>query len=376
MPAATTTAVVTSRLPRLIAIDDTWLVALRGTLRRLKPESTRLLIGHHTAGSEFIRHAAHRLQIPFEQIGPSQGPSPDDGSPPERDRVVIESAERIFVLTLRTGGNLHQLLRQRLQRGGGSVILVDLPDLQSESARRELCELGATTWTPSQQECRPLETPGVAYRQCGAVSSALSQDVLEIVPFPDADHWQYLTHTTRACPGAWPGESFEAYADSLLEAQSHADHSPLGALRRIIAQRRLIASSRTIRGGYPVVSLTSCPLERLPSLHQFRPHRVRWDFEPYGLCLKRDWLCRHGARPVSYGDESQWETLSDQDRPFFQLAIGATGIDWSVEAEWRHLGNLALDELTPQDILVFVPDIAAARSIATLSDWPITLWPR
>src|SRR5437764_11844560 len=105
-----------------------------------------------------------------------------------------------------------------------------------------------------------------------------------------------LTHTTRSCAGPWPGESFEAYADSLLNSQDSADHSSLGALRRIVKQRRLIASALTIRAGYKVVSFTAMPLSDLPSLHQYRPHRVRWDFEPYGICIRRQWLIEHGAR--------------------------------------------------------------------------------
>ncbi|WP_010586011.1 hypothetical protein [Schlesneria paludicola] len=376
MPTANTATVVMSRLARLVAVDDAWLVALRGTLRRLATEPVRLIIGQQTAGSDFVRHAASRLQIPVESLTLAHPQSPDEGGPPERDRIVVQSAQTVFVLTLRTGGNLHQLLRQRLLEQSGPVVLVDLPHLQSEPARTELCELGATTWAPTTEQCRPFDTVAETTDLDKQRSNSRQPEILEIVPFPDAEHWKFLTHTTRACPGPWPGDGFETYVNQLLASQPSADHSPLGSLLRILQQRRLIASRRAIRGGYSVVSLTACPLQDLPRLHQFRPHRVRWDFEPFGLCLRKDWLCRRGARPVAYGDEEHWQALAEQDRPFFQLATGITGIDWSVENEWRHVGDLDLSELTADDVILFVPHTAAARSVANVSDWPITLWPQ
>ena len=121
----------------------------------------------------------------------------------------------------------------------------------------------------------------------------------------------------------------------------------------------------------------------LPTLRQFRTHRSRWDFEPFGLCVDRQWLHDRGARPVIYGDEVTWQGLPDADRPFFQLThptdrateSSAPAIDWSVEREWRHVGDLDLRELKPDQALVFVPRFEAAMRLADVSPWPITLWP-
>ena len=90
-----------------------------------------------------------------------------------------------------------------------------------------------------------------------------------------------------------------------------------------------------------------------------------------------------GARPVLYGDESMWQNMNESDRPFFQPAhsSGSTsddtdsGIDWTVEREWRHIGDLDLSRLSHEDALVFVPNFAAARRLSAVSPWPITLWP-
>ena len=57
---------------------------------------------------------------------------------------------------------------------------------------------------------------------------------------------------------------------------------------------RLIASSEFVRGETPVVSLTAVPLGEIRTLRTYRSHLSRWDFEPYGICIRRDWLQRRG----------------------------------------------------------------------------------
>ena len=369
-------AVVSSRLRRLAACNDPWFNGLRAVLRKISTEAGNLIVGERTAGADFIRHAAMRLDIPHQTITPLANTIDLEQKTSVRDSIVLQQADVVYVLKLRSGGNLHRLLRERLQQGG-NVIFVDLDGLQPESVRRELCELGAATWKPPQELCAPLDRSIHPENISLDRQSTTENSVFLIEPFPRNEDWQYLTHTTRSCPGPWPNESFADYADSLLESHElEADHSTVGTLRRIIRQKQLIASGQTIRGGYPVVSFSFSPLEQLPLLHQFRPHRVRWDFEPYGLCIHRDWLIRRGTRPVSYGDESTWKSLSIADRPFFQLSVGNSGIDWTTEREWRHLGNLDLSDLKKDEVFLFVPDFHAAKILAEITDWPITLWPR
>ena len=209
----------------------------------------RLVIGDGTAGARFrstfcdpTENSLRRDRLPRQiQLEKTR-------RPPLRDRVVLAAAETVYVLTLRSGGNLHRLLRERLEHRRGTVILVDLPGLQSEPSRNELCDLGAQTWRPVSEQCRPFENGSSTINSTDDAAIANHDDVYLIVPFPDPKEWALLTHTTRSCPGPWPDESFDAYADSLLESRLDADHSPLSALRRIIRQRRLVASGRTIRG--------------------------------------------------------------------------------------------------------------------------------
>lgn len=368
-----TVAIVTSRLRQLVTPHDAWVRGLRGVVRSIAADHSKLVVGDRTAGSEFVRHAAHRLELPYEVIKPPAMTTSDATEIPARDRVVIEAADLVYVLHLRTGGNLHRLLLDRLRQSHPKVVLVDIPKLQAESARLELLEAGAELWQPDDLNLTPFNDAATDFT--ADEQTTLPRNIYLIESPPDESSWTQLTHTTRACPGPWPEQSFAEYADSVLCDTSSADHSPLGSLRRIVATKRLVASNRMIRGGHCVVSWTACPLQQLHSLHCFRTHRVRWDFEPYGLCVRRDWLIEQGARPVRYGTEADWNGLAEADQPFFQAAGGETEIDWSVEQEWRHLGDLDLSGLTSDDVLLFVPHFDAAKKLSQVSDWPITLWP-
>jgi hypothetical protein len=165
--------------------------------------------------------------------------------------------------------------------------------------------------------------------------------------------------------------------DELLLGWPEGRHSAFAALARIVLQRLLMGSGQAIRGGYRVVCFTAVPLAELPRLRVFRAHRGRWDFEPYGICIRRDWLQRHGARPVLYGDRPLWERLPERDRPFFQVACSRTSggslIDWTAEREWRCIGDIDLTELGEREAIVFVPTAREAAAMAAISPWPVAV---
>ena len=394
-----TVAVVMSRLRRLVVPGEPWMAALRGTLRKIAADRSNLVVADGTAGTDFVRHCALRLNVECQTIevpnvnnssgddvtfrrqdAAATGLAPNVSQPggdeiPSRDRALIAAADTVYVLQLRPTGNLHRLLKERIEQQRGGIVLVDLPGLQPDVIKDELHKAGAEIWRPTTEECRPIDSGSPTVEERDNKYPLIHPHVYEIVPFPSAEGWEFLAHTTRACPGSWPDESFEQYADSLVESHPDANHSTLSTLRRIVSQKRLIASGKTIRGGCPTVSFTACPLENLPALHRYRTHRVRWDFEPYGLCIRRSWLQSRGVRPVRYGDEALWQSLTEDERPFFQLAVGESGIDWTIEQEWRAVGDISLKELTSDDVILFVPDFEAAKSIASVTAWPITLWP-
>lgn len=125
-----------------------------------------------------------------------------------------------------------------------------------------------------------------------------------------------------------------------------------------------------------MVCLTAVPVYQLSALRTYRAHRHRWDFEPYGIAIRRDWLERRGARPVTYGGDAEWQRLAVEDRPWFQRRNSRRGrsgrtLDWTVEQEWRIRGDLDLTSLPATAAFVFVPDEAAAARIADSSRWPV-----
>jgi hypothetical protein len=150
-------------------------------------------------------------------------------------------------------------------------------------------------------------------------------------------------------------------------------------LWRIARSGRLIAGSEFVRGETPVVSLTAVPLSEIRALRTYRSHLSRWDFEPYGICIRRDWLERRGVRPVQYGDETLWDAMPPADRPFFQKreshAAGGKVLDWTVEQEWRHVGDLKLNGIPAHAAMLFVPSEPEARQLAASSPWPVVVVP-
>ncbi len=361
-------------------------------------------------------------------------------SVPERDRAAAAWAERIVLIHVRPQGHVHRLAMQALAERV-QVQFIDHAELIGPNVRNELIGAAALPlaaecrrsflWLAARSvpdaKGQPRETgaqavlgvpsavpgdrqalgsggrwrPGLRCRladrqiageldKLAAVLASGGSAVggqepggrpvaapISLAGVRDAEPWQFLTHTTRAQPGPWPGQEPRDYLDDLLLDRADGDHRAFAALARIVLQRLLVASGRAIRGGYRMVCFTAVPLAQLAQLRVFRTHRGRWDFEPYGICIRRDWLQRRGARPVLYGDETLWHRLAERDRPFFQVACsrtrGGAVLDWTAEQEWRCLGDLDLSELAETDAIVFVADAAEALALAPHCPWPVTL---
>lgn len=313
---------------------------------------------------------------------------------PLRDRTMLLASDRIFALAVRRGGNIERLLRVRLTDRAfppASVFVAIGAGLVRQRAARPLLATGAIGWLLARDDESPIgsderENAGACH-SLGPVSHVSSAGRMDVPRAPQAqpaarllgveasrETWSYLTHCTRGFTGPWPEQAEDDFLDDLIW-ERHADRSPLASLIRILSRRRLIASSRAIRGGWEVVSFTAVPLARLARLRVFRAHRRRWDFEPYGIAIRAEWLRRIGARPVIYGEEPCWNSLREADRPFFQRSQtrGTNTRDWTVEQEWRILGSVTLDLFPPEAGFVFVPDEDAARSVLPFSQWPVVV---
>jgi hypothetical protein len=324
-------------------------------------------------------------------------------SGPLTDRVVTAWADELFVLRIRRGGNLEPLVRSRLAQGpnAGIVHLAVGPNLVTESLALELIEFGARAWSPCRtnasdrahnvrrvdpasslaaQPHRELAaidsdrhiTSGTGQNDCQRVHTLASWS--RALATGKSSCWNFLTHCTHAAIGPWPGQTDDEYLDELLFAACPQPRTPFAALVRILSEQRIRASPSALRGGTQAVCLTAVPLDELHRLRAFQPQRQCWSFEPYGICLSRDMLLARGARPVVYGDEDDWNRLSADDRPFFQLRRtnhATRPRDWTAEREWRYLGDIDLASVPSAGALVFVPTEEEAAQIARHSLWPV-----
>lgn len=436
MPSGVRNGLVSSRLGRQLHRRPEWFAALRSACACMDGRREVLLTAPGTAAAPFVERASRLFHLPCLSLAPPRdgesltqwlgrhrrrapSPPPENccaaflspplhppGAPPEspstlantplRDRSVVAASDQLWVLHARPGGYLAQLVEARLSDprwAPASVRLALGPGLVPSSLAGSWLALGAVAWSSGMVAPRPPSSlrgahasgeppspaaPGPWPEGAAADWPAVSLPVPgPIISVPTSDNWDFLTHWTRRQWGPWPGESEEEYRDQLILGVADADRSAAAALRRIVLQGVIRATARTIRGGVAVVSFTAVPLAEVSRRRVFRPHRGRWDFEPYGICIRRAWLEQRGARAVRYGEDADWAQLPPGERPFFQRRASGPRrgmpIDWAEEREWRHPGDVHLRELPPSEGLLFVPSHEEAQHLAPVSRWPVVV---
>ncbi|MFP6751464.1 MAG: hypothetical protein VB855_07305 [Pirellulaceae bacterium] len=280
-----------------------------------------------------------------------------DGCPrssyPIGDRFQVAAADSLHLLKVRPGGNLDGLIKQRLTGMAPEFRLA-----------------GIHISRPAQVPVR-IAYPDSPLLAPGPFSLAPVQHISEL---PASFHSQFLTHWTRPCDGPWPGQAEREWLDQLVLADPARRRSARSVIERIVLMQQIIASPDGIRNSAPVVCMTAVPVNQWTRMRVYRQHRRRWDFLPFAIAMRQDWLRCQGARPVIYGEASDWQDLSPDCQPFFQRARSGKGkkqVDWRREREWRIVGNLDLEELASEDGFILVPDSKIARQLAPLSRWPV-----
>jgi hypothetical protein len=301
---------------------------------------------------------------------------------PLADRILMAMSERLLLFHVRRRGKLLPLIKLRLTDPTWrpqSVYVALGPKLVPRPIADELLTAGAVGWVvlgdSNDKSIGNAPTDDVSSLDATLIRTSES---LRITSLPAVANGPYLIHCTRAARRAWPDQSQDDFLDDLIFSADSADHSALAALRRILIQQQILATSSAIRGGTALVSFTAVRLADVPGRRIFRVHRGRWDFEPYGICIRQDALEQLGTRPVIYGGHSDWDGLDASDRPFFQRRLSKnekTGVttDWSQELEWRILGNVDLGVFDDHSALVFVPTVEEARMLLPHSRWPIVV---
>jgi len=274
-----------------------------------------------------------RTLLFFPENGPQQ-PEFLEGFP-SRDRWIIALADRLYPISIRSRGNLAQMI-ERLSNAAKVETKFAIPYANAERH----------SWLRHINIIHPTKSP-------------LS--------------WGYLTHWTRATASPWPGETRAEFYSSFDGESSEYPRSGFHTLRRILSERRIRASKQLIRGEQSVVSLTACLPWELTKLVKWRPSLLRWTFEPYGIALSREKLSSLGARPVIYSEDYQYRFLQEMDRPFFQSG-GHDKNDWNQEQEWRHIGDLDLSQFSLKDVLVFTLTEEEANLLRNESCFPVMSW--
>jgi len=346
-------ALVSSYLGRWPYRRHDWFAALSTACRNLVPGGSTLLSVAGTTTAPYLERCAELFGHRIESKA-VRGVARSD-----RDRLAIREADIIIVLSVRnrsrTGSLIEEFLANPPEHGPSLWFARTTSLVPSRTAR--LWESGGA---------RPFDPrPRVQVTRPATAGPGRLASVRQT----NSDDW--LLHCTRECDGPWPGQPRDEYLDDLILGRDSADHSVQCTLRRILMERRLRAVSRPVRGGPPAVSFTACPLEELATRRIFRGHRGRWDFEPYGLAISRDWLTARGARPVVYRDHRD---LVDGDL-FEQPAVsrGPGNLDWTIEREWRHSGDVDLESLPADRGLVLVGHDSDIPAVAGLGPWPIVV---
>jgi hypothetical protein len=413
---------VSSRLGHQLDELPEWFDALRTICSRIDRDREAVALTHKTAGFEFIRRAAYlfgvdRLEVHIAEklslenwllgIGSLEFDDTDGEcfpiwiSPPDerlssasvdqqagaelrcddRDSIHCHFCQTIHALMIRKNGQAKQAIEQRLSGAdaGQVTILVNAdPKLNSPELLSELQKQGAVlhflidknsaSATASRDDNCAVKQDLVTDASTGQSDSP--HDFIQLDSPAKLPQGNWLTHCTRRRIGPWPDESPESFMDDLLFRRVGAQHDKLAALCRILRTGKLFATSDFVRGETAVVSFSANPLEQLLKQRTFRAHLARWDFEPYGISIQQGYLSALGTRPVIYGDETCFESLAENKKSLFQKIQPDRphAESWRAENEWRHIGDLELQQIPADKVFAFVPTREEAAFVQTLTN--------
>ncbi|WP_164102592.1 hypothetical protein [Candidatus Laterigemmans baculatus] len=350
-------AVVSSRLGRVVEKRRRWFALLERSVQRAIADRAALLVVAGTAPEPWVVRATELFRVPLVRV--------EVADPRARDRVLVELADRLFVLRARRGGQIERLVTERIAaekrfEQAAPAVYVAIHD-DPDDCGASLVDRGAVGWW--------IAEPAPA--QAAASWPKTGTEELLTLRSAAAQHDAWLVHCTRGHCGRWPWQSETQWRDEvLLGGEGAQPLSPLEVLERILREGRLRGSAAVTSTG-PVVCFSAVPLAELLARRTYRPHLGRWDYEPFGIAIRRSRLEALGGRPVVYGSTLADAGLAEDERWRFQ-ATGRT-FDWRREQEWRVAGSLDLDQLHESDAFVFVDDAAAARRVAPQSRWPLVL---
>ncbi|TWT93684.1 hypothetical protein Pla100_42020 [Neorhodopirellula pilleata] len=323
---------------------------LAASMQAMRASGATLLIADGTAVGPWAMQAADLFGVPILLLNKSD----------DRDLRLISLADRVDVAYCRPKGKVTGLIRRRCAIESG-IVRVAIGS-KHETALLEAGAIGLFLSAESESPCSNTD-----------LLSSLSADSLSPCIAMDQIDWdEFLVHCTRAAPGPWPKQTIRQYRDEMLLGDAAtASRSAPAALARIVRGRRLIAGAVTSSHQIPVVCFSAVPLPELLSRRTYRSHLHRWDYEPYGIAIRKTAAEQIGIEPVVYAEDVLRSGLGSGQLHRFQ-ACGKT-TDWRVEKEWRAAEDVDLDALDPTDVCVFSANGDWADRLSTVNhrSWPL-----
>ena len=365
LPSMQSRAIISSRLKHPLYDQLPWFAALNECLAQATQQTQLILTTPQTTTHEFIQARQQKLAFTLGTIHCYSNPTkwaaiinkPQSKLSAPYD-VLAGPAVDATTTTNKNELSNRPALRDQLLLASANII--DVLQIRNNSLLASLLH-NKPTGHVRYLEVKTPTTRAVKFEPFNSTRTI-------VLP-----HWftsgNYLGHWTRDCNGPWPDETRQHWINQLLDELPQSNHSALNTLRRIIESKTLTGASKTIHGELPMTCFTRVSITQWGANHVYRPHLQRWDFCPYGLLINRDWLQTQGLRPVSYGTRQQCNTLSTNDRAYFQ--IYDESIDWRVEQEERVAGDLDLRSATSRDIIFFTEHQADAQQLQASCRWPV-----
>jgi len=229
----------------------------------------------------------------------------------KRDDLALSMADRVYPVSIRPSGNWDEFL-------------------ESEDVRSKEIITEFRVDYPKRAKSIPI--------------FPAKFDIAEVSP------WPYITHWTRRSYTPWPGETSSEFYRDIVNSRGSYARSASAALKRILKEKRIRASTERIRDGGKAVAFTALPPDEAAQLMKWRRRYVRPTFEPYGISISIKAARNAGIRPVEYLPDG----LESHATPF-TLQQGIGDGQWPAEAEWRALEDVELSQFAPGDIRILVP---------------------
>lgn len=278
-----------------------------------------------------------------------------------RDYWVVNLAKYIFIAEARADGNIQKLTYKAV---GDSTrkVLVFCPKKfdQTTIGNQKLLLLGAEKVNYDDLVASDSRKLKLTHdEKIPTYKSSLKVD-------------EYLFHYTRVCPGPWPNQPLSDYIHSLVEGESDAGHTAFDTLCRILKKQVIYANNRFVRGKTPVVSFSECVPAELDKIRKWNPALIRWTFEPYAIGIRKNTLKNIGAKPVIYAVEDEFSKLPQADKFRFQLHRPPK-TNWVLEKEWRIVGDVILNNIAKEDMVIVVSTLQEATIINKEFSLPVIL---